>query len=119
MGKSSVGFMVDPLGLEYTTISQIQDKDPMNPRDLKEIKLVRNPLWVSGDGLYVVVEGPFPANFVRSADAPTVKTAAKRGTDTPLGQLTHRAATESAARYAKTLARLVNPAHNDWGEVGL
>src|SRR4051812_20176509 len=75
----------------------------VNPQDLTKVKLVRNILWASSDGLYVVVEGPFPHKFLRSADATTVAAAAKRSLTSSLGTITHRGATESPGRYAKTL----------------
>lgn len=83
----------------------------------KALKLARPILWQDKTGKYVVIEGPFPYGFVRSADAKSVHMAARRDLHTDLGEIMSRPETNSDKRYAKTLADYVLPVENEWGPV--
>jgi hypothetical protein len=78
-------------------------------------KVRRQVLWVSGNGRWVVVEGPFPHGFPRTIDANTIGLASKRGVDT----IVARQGTTKPGRYAKTRAAYVEKEANEWGEIGL
>lgn len=91
----------------------------MNPKNPTPIKIKREVVWRSPDGLYVVVKGPFPQGFQRSADASSVAKARKRVPGASLGVIVARGATTESNRWAMTLAALVTQTHNEWGEEGL
>ena len=82
-----------------------------------ELKVTREILWTSQNGKWVVVAGPFPHGFSRTLTAKTVDGAVMRRTsaDFEEGIMIRGATTNS--HPAKTLARLVIPLTNDWGEV--
>ena len=96
-------------------IRRIKKKD-MN-KETKPIRLARPILWQDKSGKYVVIEGPFPYGFVRSADAPTVHKASMRQPYTELGELIARPETTADRRYAKTLKEYVSPVEDQWGPI--
>ena len=81
---------------------------------LEPPKLQRSPFWISDNGLYAVVAGPFADGFVRSRDAESVEAAIKRKI---VGEVVSRKATTRSDRYAKVRMRDIVPTHNDLGEI--
>jgi hypothetical protein len=72
-------------------------------------------IWEKGD--YVVVAGPFPDNFERSLAYKDLQQAIRCDPADPMFGVFPRAATSEGKRYAKTLKRLIQPTHNEWGEI--
>lgn len=77
-------------------------------------KLLRSPLWVSENGRYAVVAGPFPDGFVRSRDAGSLEEAVKRKI---VGEVVSRHKTTRSDRFAKVRMKDLTPTHNDLGEI--
>lgn len=80
------------------------------------LKITRPILWASADGMYVVVQGPFPEGFTRCLTSKSVREAAKRNPVDPDYGMVARPGT-TREDYAKTLRALVIDNKNDWGEV--
>lgn len=81
-----------------------------------ELTLLRQVLWTSKTGKWVVVRGPFPQGFQRTTTRKTLEAAIKVTTTDDNHGFQSRPETESE-HYAKTLAKLVVVPQNDWGEV--
>ena len=81
-----------------------------------EVTIIRQILWTSKNGKWVVVRGPFPQGFQRTTTRKTIEAATRVTTTGVEHGLQSRQAVTSDS-YAKTLAKLVVNSQNDWGEV--
>lgn len=102
--------------IDYQDVYKYPYEEHM-PRKDPDMTIKKPILWVSEDGKFVVVEGPFPDGFQRSLTARSITEAILRNpTDSSYG-IFSRPATTEAKKYAKTLRRFIEDTHNEWGEV--
>jgi hypothetical protein len=85
------------------------------PRVPEPTPCIKPIIWQ--DDVYCVVAGPFPEGFMRSLAFKDVKKAISVSPSDPAVGLLNRISTSESKRYAKTLRSLIQPTHNEWGEI--